>query len=458
MDSDKPKKDVPYLPRSWGSNREDSRTDDTVQTAVTEDSENRTDESDFVCHPAQDRAEDEEPEFQDTDQSDETGLTPASRLVAEPAVPDAEALHQTVSDSDSPSDEDASTDLKSDTPSGQQPGFHTQVPLLLPPPKEESAPQVQPTARDEGRAPRRIRTKIVGVRFGYACKIYRFDAGDLELACDDWVIVKTEKGLGLGRVAIRPTEHEIEAAQLEGLRKVIRKAGKMDFDQKARLAQKEREAHAYCLEKINALGLPMKLVGVECFFDGSKYVFYFTAEGRVDFRELVKQLVVRFPVRIEMRQIGVRHEAKMTGGIACCGQELCCARFLSDFKPVSVKMAKTQNLSLNPTKISGVCGRLMCCLAYEHETYEGFRKGLPKVGRIVTTNKGEGPVVKYNPLAETVSIRLDDETVMDVSREEIIEVAGPATRNNDECDEVDVNGLGDSDAEKDSLDLISEEV
>jgi cell fate regulator YaaT (PSP1 superfamily) len=187
-----------------------------------------------------------------------------------------------------------------------------------------------------------------------------------------------------------------------------------------RCAQREAQAYAYCLERIEALELPMKLVAAECFFDGSKYVFYFTAEGRVDFRELVKQLVARFPVRIEMRQIGVRHEAKMTGGLACCGQELCCSRFLTDFRPVSVKMAKTQNLSLNPSKISGVCGRLMCCLAYEHETYEDFRKGLPRVGKTVKTRKGEGVVVKHNPLAETVFVRLEDETMVEVRPEQVI--------------------------------------
>ncbi len=164
----------------------------------------------------------------------------------------------------------------------------------------------------------------------------------------------------------------------------------------------------------------MKLVGVECFFDGSKYVFYFTAEGRVDFRELVKQLVARFPVRIEMRQIGVRHEAKMLGGIASCGQHLCCSRFLTDFRPVSVKMAKVQNLSLNPSKISGVCGRLMCCLGYEHDVYEEFRKGLPKVGKVVTTPQGDGVVVKHNPLSETVFVRLSEETIAEFSKEEIM--------------------------------------
>jgi cell fate regulator YaaT (PSP1 superfamily) len=231
----------------------------------------------------------------------------------------------------------------------------------------------------------------------------------------------------------------------------------VDFDQKVRLLQKEREAYTFCLERIDELGLPMKLVGVDCFFDGSKYVFFFTAEGRVDFRELVKQLVVRFPVRIEMRQIGVRHEAKMTGGIACCGQELCCSRFLTDFRPVSVKMAKAQNLSLNPTKISGVCGRLMCCLGYEHEIYEQFRKGLPKVGRMVVIDKGQGVVTKHNALAETVSVRLEDETVVEVTKEDILEIIGTAPRSNNEPEEADADSLCDPDDEKDSL-VFNEEI
>ena len=288
---------------------------------------------------------------------------------------------------------------------------------------EETNSEAGPVTPQEAgeRYPMPIRVNIVGIRFGYACKIYHFDAGDMDLTAGDWVIVKTEKGTGLGQIALAPFERLMDASQLEGLRKVIRKAGKVDFDQKERCAQREAEAYAHCIERIEALGLPMKLVGVECFFDGSKYVFYFTSEGRVDFRELVKQLVSRFPVRIEMRQIGVRHEAKMTGGLACCGQELCCARFLTDFRPVSVKMAKNQNLSLNPTKISGVCGRLMCCLGYEHDTYEAFRKQLPKVGKTVKTRKGDGVVLKHNPLAETIFIRVDEETIVEVTKDEIIE-------------------------------------
>lgn len=262
--------------------------------------------------------------------------------------------------------------------------------------------------------------RIAGIRFGYACKVYHFDAGDMDLEYGEWVLVKTEKGLGLGQVAIPPFERIIDAAQADALRKILRKGGKVDLDQRERCCQRESEAYSYCMDKIEELALAMKLVSVECFFDCSKYVFYFTSEGRVDFRELVKQLVSRFPVRIEMRQIGVRHEAKMTGGIACCGQELCCSRFLTDFRPVSVKMAKNQNLSLNPTKISGVCGRLMCCLSYEHDVYEEFSKNLPRVGKLIGTTKGEGCVIKHNPLEETVLVKLADDTMVAVRPEDIL--------------------------------------
>lgn len=274
--------------------------------------------------------------------------------------------------------------------------------------------------REPGRRVSKIRVTLVGIRFNYAGKIYNFDSDELDLRGGDRVVVKTEKGLGLGRVAVSPRPMEIDTSLLEGLRKVLRKAVREDFEQLERCVRKERLACGYCEARIDALNLPMKLVGVECFFDCSKYVFYFTAEGRVDFRELVKQLVHRFPVRIEMRQIGVRHEAKMIGGLASCGQELCCARFLNDFRPVSVKMAKTQNLSLNPGKISGVCGRLMCCLAYEHEVYEDFRKSVPKVGRTVMTPQGSGVVIKLNPLTETVQVRLEENTVVEISRKDLL--------------------------------------
>jgi cell fate regulator YaaT (PSP1 superfamily) len=447
MDADKNKKS--YLPRSWGSGREERHED---SSAIADDIQRDSQENDAAEIESSkavlqssidiDSVGDQCDQSEKAEEGSEEDVSTKARILEVPtkACPCAQTIVENVD-----FDVERVPQTPPDTePSGSAPEY------------DNVAHSVAHVHRAEDRRPRRVKINIVGVRFGYACKVYRFDSGDLELKGDDWVIVKTEKGLGLGRVALPPTQHEIDTSQLEGLRKVIRKAGKVDFDQKARLLQKEREAYTFCLERIEELALPMKLVGVDCFFDGSKYVFFFTSEGRVDFRELVKQLVVRFPVRIEMRQIGVRHEAKMTGGVACCGQELCCSRFLTDFRPVSVKMAKAQNLSLNPTKISGVCGRLMCCLGYEHEIYEQFRKGLPKVGRVVVIDKGQGVVTKHNALAETVSVRLEDETVVDVTREEILEVIGAPPRSNNEPDEADADNFCDPDDEKDSLEFNEE--
>jgi len=262
-------------------------------------------------------------------------------------------------------------------------------------------------------------SKLVDIQFPKYGKVGVFDAGDLTLSKGDKVLVETDLGPSLATVCSEPRERGEEWSD-KPLSKVQRPADENDlrtYEQNRRL---EKEIYEFCYGKIEERGLPMNLVSVDRLFEGGKVMVYFTAEGRVDFRELVKQLVARFPVRIEMRQIGVRHEAKMTGGIASCGQELCCCRFLTDFRPVSVKMAKTQNLSLNPTKISGACGRLMCCLGYEHDTYENFKKGLPKVGKAVNTTRGEGIVVKYNPLRETICIRMEDDTLVELTRSEVI--------------------------------------
>ncbi|MBT0654188.1 hypothetical protein KI810_14080 [Geobacter luticola] len=199
----------------------------------------------------------------------------------------------------------------------------------------------------------------------------------------------------------------------------MRKALPEDLDAAARNAIKEKEAHALCLAKINERGMDMKLVRVEYLYDGSKAIFYFTADGRVDFRELVKDLAHAFHTRIEMRQIGVRDEAKMVGGIGICGRELCCSSFLREFEPVSVKMAKEQNLALNPTKISGQCGRLLCCLSYEYETYCTLKKCLPKCGKRVKHGNVEGEVVKLGVLDGTVTVRTDDHVQVVLKGEEI---------------------------------------
>ncbi len=211
--------------------------------------------------------------------------------------------------------------------------------------------------------------KVVGVRFKSAGKIYYFDPGELDIPVESFVIVETVRGLEFGKVVIGEREVQEDDIVLP-LKQVIRLATPEDIEQMEKNRSKENEAKEICLQKIATHELPMKLVDVEYTFDGSKVIFYFTAEGRVDFRELVKDLASVFRTRIELRQIGVRDEAKMVGGVGSCGRVLCCASFLGDFEPVSIRMAKDQNLSLNPTKISGICGRLMCCLKYENEGYE----------------------------------------------------------------------------------------
>lgn len=215
--------------------------------------------------------------------------------------------------------------------------------------------------------------QVVGVRFKSAGKIYYFDPGDLDISANSYVIVETVRGMEFGKAVIGRREVKEENVVLP-LKKVVRVATAHDITQMETNEKKEKEAKEICQKKIEEHKLPMKLVDVEYTFDGSKVIFYFTAEGRVDFRELVKDLAAVFKTRIELRQIGVRDEAKMLGGIGGCGRELCCCSFLGDFEPVSIRMAKDQNLSLNPTKISGICGRLMCCLKYESDTYECNKK------------------------------------------------------------------------------------
>ncbi len=234
-----------------------------------------------------------------------------------------------------------------------------------------------------------------------------FDAGDLDLEKGEQVVVETDKGLVMGKVLSLPYEKE-KRLVLKSPKKVVRKATPEDLEQFEKNQQLEREAFQFCLQKIGEKNLPMKLVKTEVLLDRSKILFYFTAEKRVDFRELVKDLAAQFRTRIEMRQIGVRDEAKMICGIGSCGRELCCSRFMNRFELVSVKMAKEQNLALNPTKISGLCGRLMCCLAYEYPTYLELKKHLPKVGKHIVTRLGKGKVIRQNVLNQTVTVQLDE--------------------------------------------------
>ena len=252
---------------------------------------------------------------------------------------------------------------------------------------------------------------VVGVRFRTAGKIYYFAPGTFELVQGSHVIVETARGVEFGTVMIAPRELPEEKV-IQPLKPVLRIATPEDEKTEEKNRQKEKEAFRICLEKIQKRGMEMKLVDAEYTFDNNKLLFYFTADGRIDFRELVKDLAAVFRTRIELRQIGVRDETKILGGIGICGRPLCCNTFLSEFAPVSIKMAKEQNLSLNPSKISGVCGRLMCCLKNEEETYEYLNSRLPSIGDYVTTfDRLRGEVQSVNVLRQTVKVivEIDDE-------------------------------------------------
>ena len=250
--------------------------------------------------------------------------------------------------------------------------------------------------------------KVVGVRFRAAGKIYYFDPGELEIEINDHVIVETARGVEYGMVVIANKLIEEEAI-VSPLKPVMRIATDKDEEQVDKNREKEKEAFKICLEKIAKHGLEMKLVDAEYTFDNNKLLFYFTADGRIDFRELVKDLAAIFRTRIELRQIGVRDETKVLGGIGICGRELCCKTYLPEFAPVSIKMAKVQSLSLNPSNISGVCGRLMCCLKNEAETYEYLNSRLPAVGEMVTIPDGrKGEVSSVSVLKQLVKVLIDN--------------------------------------------------
>jgi len=249
--------------------------------------------------------------------------------------------------------------------------------------------------------------KIIGVRFRPYGKTYDFDCGHFVLKLEDRVIVKTDMGMSLGTVVTSSRKVD-EDKTPRNLKPVFRLATGEDIEQYEQNLQTEKEAHAWCQECIRNRKLDMNLVMVEMLFDNSKIIFYFTADGRIDFRELVKDMVQRFRTRIEMRQIGVRNQTKMVGGLGSCGRELCCTLFIEKFEPVSVKMAKEQQLSLNPSKISGLCGRLMCCLAFEYSQYVQVRERMPGCGEKVECPCCKGRVVRQNVVKETIYVETDD--------------------------------------------------
>ncbi len=279
---------------------------------------------------------------------------------------------------------------------------------------------------------------VVGVRFRPAGKIYYFDPDGLVIPVGKDVIVETARGIELGYVVIsnrEVPEEEIVAP----LKKVIRIATEEDMEHHRENLEKEEKAFEICLQKIKEHKLEMKLIDVEYTFDNNKILFYFTADGRIDFRELVRDLAAIFRTRIELRQIGVRDETKMMGGIGLCGRILCCHKFLYDFQPVSIKMAKEQGLSLNPAKISGCCGRLMCCLKFEHEAYEEILKRMPKKGAIVQTPEGPGVVMEIYLLKESVKVKLESEDDLDLKVFHIneIEIIKDAAVQQEEPEEIE---------------------
>jgi cell fate regulator YaaT (PSP1 superfamily) len=275
----------------------------------------------------------------------------------------------------------------------------------------------------------------VGVRFRVGERMHYFNTSHFVLREGDKVIVKTEQGVELGEVLVapRPLNPEIH----RNLKNIYRLANEEDLLQHEKNKELEESAYQFCLERIKDREMQMKLINTEVLFDGSKVIFYYTADGRVDFRELVKDLVTRFRIRIEMRQIAVRNEAAKLGGIGCCGRTVCCASFLNSFDPISVKMAKEQNLSLNPAKISGLCGRLMCCLSFEYQNYVDQKKDMPKLGKRVMTKQGPGKVSRQNIMAKTYTVALADGNEIEI---EVDEKTLNMAKNNDSKQERNTPG------------------
>lgn len=273
--------------------------------------------------------------------------------------------------------------------------------------------------------------EIVGIRFKIAGKIYYFDPNGIDLEVDDRVVVETTRGLEVGLVAI--SSREVAASDVvKPLKPVVRKAEPDEINHAEQYEEKESEVMAECSQLIAEMKLPMKLLSAEYSLDGRHLTFFFSAEERVDFRELVRELAGRFKIRVELRQVGARDEAKLLGGFGRCGRPLCCASFLSEFTPISIRMAKEQNLPLNPMKISGVCGRLLCCLAYENQQYRSMKEKMPREGRHVTTAMGTARVLGTNPLKETVLVELESKVSVELPLSEISlgeeAESGPAPR------------------------------
>jgi cell fate regulator YaaT (PSP1 superfamily) len=269
--------------------------------------------------------------------------------------------------------------------------------------------------------------EIVGVRFKRAGKVYYFDPAGIELEVNDYVVTETTRGLEIGRVVIAP-QQVAEGHVTEPLKPIIRKAQEEDLRHREEWQAKEEEALTICKEKVAQRNLPMKMLSAQYNLDGSRLTFHFTAESRVDFRELLRELASIFRTRIELKQVGVRDQAKQAGGIGRCGRTLCCSAFLCEFSTVTMKMAKEQDLPLNPSKISGLCGRLLCCLSYESEQYAALKKELPKTGERVTTEFGPGKVVGVNVLKNALMVELESQATIEVPAHRVTRQQGTAQR------------------------------
>lgn len=268
-------------------------------------------------------------------------------------------------------------------------------------------------------------TDVVGIRFKRAGRVYYFDPASLELNINDEVVVETSRGLELGKVVIAPHQ-VINNDIVEPLKPVIRKAEPEDKERQAEFHCKQCSALARCAEVVAEAKLPMKLISAEYNLDGTRLTFYFSSEGRVDFRELVRRLTSTFNTRVELRQVGPRDEAKIVGGFGRCGRQLCCANHLASFSTVSIRMAKEQDLPLNPAKISGVCGRLLCCLAHESEQYRSMKENMPPAGQKVSTPMGAGKIVGTNPLKDTAEVELESGATVEVKLSEVVLAEGTA--------------------------------
>jgi len=271
---------------------------------------------------------------------------------------------------------------------------------------------------DQNRAPATL--SIVPVKFRHTGQVYEYDAGALPLRSGDRVLVQGERGNDLGTVVMAPRAVPVEQVK-SGLLRVIKKADPRELAREESSLDRARDAQRTCVQRIQERRLPMKLIKAEPLFDGSKIVFYFFAEDRVDFRELVRDLAQSLHTRVEMKQIGARDETKLIGGIGPCGRELCCSSWLREFRPVSVKMAKEQGLSLNPSKLAGMCGRLKCCLRYEYDTYRELNKALPPIGVTVESVKGDGVVTRHNTLKQTVMIRREEGVEVEATLEDLVQ-------------------------------------